>query len=84
VSRYGWDGNQCAWWAIAAYAAYNYATGDDYEPGQNMDYFMSWPSMTTLPSQPSSRTSAGSCRTSWTGCWIGAGRHDLVHQAAVP
>jgi hypothetical protein len=40
-SRYGRNGNETAWWAIAAHAAYSYATGDDNEPGQSMDYFMS-------------------------------------------
>jgi hypothetical protein len=39
-SRYGWDSNQCAWWAIAGYAAYSYATDDDNEAAQSMDYFM--------------------------------------------
>lgn len=39
-SRYGSTANQAAWWAIAGYAAYSYATGDDHEAAQNMDHFM--------------------------------------------
>jgi hypothetical protein len=40
-SCYGTTGADCAWWAIAAHAAYSYASGDDNEPEQSMDYFMS-------------------------------------------
>jgi hypothetical protein len=39
-SRYGRNGEQCAWWAIAGYAAYSYATDDDHEPAQSMAHFM--------------------------------------------
>jgi hypothetical protein len=41
ASRYGRTASEAAWWAIAAHAAYTYATGDDNEPEQSLDYFMS-------------------------------------------
>jgi hypothetical protein len=40
-SRYGRDGSESAWWAIAAQAAYSYATGQDEDLEQGMDHFMS-------------------------------------------
>jgi hypothetical protein len=42
-SRYGRDANSAAWWAIAAHAAYAYATGqawDHTETEDNLNYFM--------------------------------------------
>jgi hypothetical protein len=41
ASRYGHRADEAAWWAIAGYAAYNYATDDHHEPVQNMAHFMS-------------------------------------------
>jgi hypothetical protein len=41
ASRYGGTGAECAWWAIAAHAAYSYAADDNNDAQQSMDYFMS-------------------------------------------
>jgi hypothetical protein len=40
-SRYGRDGSEAALWAIAAQAAYSYATRRDEDMEQGMDHFMS-------------------------------------------
>jgi hypothetical protein len=41
ASRYGRTADETAWWAIAAHAAYGYATGDDTDTAQSMDHMMS-------------------------------------------
>lgn len=39
-SRYGSDGDECAWWAIAMAFVYEEANGDGFDP-DGMEHFMS-------------------------------------------